>query len=108
MRPPKSNRLIEQLDLDSVRAAARRKRNGVSNTVPGGAEIGILPGSAIDADLRVGGCLIETARQKPVVLEILRGRQQPGGWGVARVAENGLVDLHLVRPGDRLIVRLEL
>ena len=58
--------------------APRSRGEPVADAVAAADEGGVGAGRAEDPDLRVGGRLVEAARQQPVVLEILHRRQQAG------------------------------
>ena len=77
LRPPIGDGLVTQLDLHRERPGRPARADLVADAIAAADEVGIVRSRAVDADLRVGGGLVEAARQQPVVLEVLRGRQEP-------------------------------
>jgi hypothetical protein len=61
----------------------------------------------VDGDVRFGRPLVEAARQQPVVLQVLRRRQQARRDRAGGIPEDALVDLHLAAVADDTVVRLE-
>ena len=106
MWPAVAYRLVTQLRLHRKRPG-RRHFHPVTDAVAGADKVGVAARLAVDTDLAVSLPLVETARQEPIVLEILGGGEQPGRRCTDTIAEDGFVDLYLLGLRDLLMMRFE-
>src|SRR6185312_16302620 len=105
VRPAETYRLIPELHLHLVRTGCIFHGDFITDAAGTAGEGRIVSCCANDANIVLRRRLVEPQRENAVVLQIIAGSNQAGGYVPLLIAQDRLEDLHLIRAGDDRMVR---